>query len=159
MPNNETNPPSWAFRRTRLLTDRKGIAAVEFAMVATVMLLFVVAILDIGSAIQQRMVLQQAARAAGLYAQSFPTQTTGISRAVAMALPQQGQGDWSNVTMSCQDASGGQAADCSAGCGSGNIGGSGTMVVTVCRPYTTFLFHTGNCTTLTGNCVSYAIKY
>jgi Flp pilus assembly protein TadG len=149
-----------SFMRTTLClrADRRGVAAAEFAMVATVMLLFVLAIVDIGGSIQQRLVLQQAVRAAGQYAQSFPTQTDGIQKAVQAALP---SGWLSSVTMSCQDAASSQTSDCSSGCSSSTVSGSGSMVLQVCRPYTPFLFQTGNCTVgnQSGNCVSYAIRY
>jgi Flp pilus assembly protein TadG len=144
-------------RGPRLLADRRGIAAAEFAMVATVLLLFVLAILDIGASIQQRMVLQQAARGAGIYAQSFPNQTTGITEAITAALP----ASWTNIvtnTLLCQGESVSQSANCSAACG-GNDSGS-YLIVQVCRPYSPFLFQTGNCTVggQSGNCVSYVIR-
>jgi Flp pilus assembly protein TadG len=140
----------------RWLKDIKGVAAAEFAIVATVVLVFVTGIVDIGSSIQQRMALQQAVRAAGLYAQSFPSQTTGITNVVAAALP-----GWSNISVSCQNGSVSDTSGCATSCGGGTIDGSGTMVLQVCRPFRPFLFPTGNCTVggSAGNCASYVIRY
>ena len=161
MGNRLIQPSIVAMRVPRLRTDRRGVAAAEFAMVASVLLVFVVAILDIGGSIQQRMVLQQAVRAAGIYAQSFPSQSgaggNGIAGAVTAALPS----TWTDVQQTallCPGASADPGINCSPSCGGS---ASGTyMVLQVCRPYKPFLIQTGNCTVAgqSGNCVSYVIK-
>ena len=141
-----------------LTRDRRGVAAVEFALLASVLLLFVVGIVDIGTAIQQRMALEQAARAAGQYAVSFPNQTDGITRAVTMALPP----GWTDVRMPsppsvCFCGGNGAGASCEAVCS----GGSGAyIVVQLQRPFSPFLFPTGNCVSsgTPANCVSYVVR-
>jgi Flp pilus assembly protein TadG len=76
--------------------DQRGIAALEFALTGPVLVGLVLSAYDIGNAVQQRMMLQQALRAGGQYAISFPTQTepsgsvdtnSGIVQAVIQALP------------------------------------------------------------------------
>lgn len=159
MSNNAPGHGRLATYGKRLRTDRRGVAAAEFAMVATVLLLFIVAIVDIGASIQQRMVLQQAARAAGIYAQSFPTQTNDIISAVQAALPS----TWSDANvatpLTCSGASSAQLSGCVQACGGGTSGDT-YLVVQICKPYKPFLFATGNCNvgTQPGNCVSYVIK-
>jgi Flp pilus assembly protein TadG len=77
-------------------TDQRGVAALEFALIASALLILLLGGYDIGNAIQQRMLLQQALRAGGQYAMSFPTQTdpsgsvgtdSGIVQAINQALP------------------------------------------------------------------------
>ncbi len=139
----------------RISRDRRGVAAVEFAMVSVVFLTFIVAVVDIGGAIQQRLVLQQAARAAGQYAISFPTQTDGITKAVGKALP----ADWTNVTVApptaCFCA---QANSCGSVCASGK---GGYIVLQLERPYAPYLFSAiGNCSDGTSsNCVTYVVRF
>jgi hypothetical protein len=80
-------------------SDRRGVAAVEFAIIASFLLLLVLGLYDIGNAIHQRMLLQQALRAGGQYAILYPDQTgdgkaenNGIVEAIAQALPVNGSG-------------------------------------------------------------------
>jgi Flp pilus assembly protein TadG len=86
-------------RNCRLAGSRKprgGTAAMEFALVAPIMVLLFMAAFDLGNAAQQLIVLNQAVRAGGVYANSFPTDTTGITNAVTNALPS----DWAgSVTL------------------------------------------------------------
>jgi hypothetical protein len=75
--------------------DRRGVAALEFAMVATVMLILLLGGYDVASVIQIRLQLQQALRVGGQYAMAYPTQSfgnglegqNGIILAVKQALP------------------------------------------------------------------------
>lgn len=150
-------------RRLRdTMRDRMGVAAAEFAMVASILVVFVVAIVDIGGAIQQRMVLTQAARGAGQYAISFPTdtmgstQTPGITSALTQALPASWTDVVSTVTM-CLCADGNQSSSCGSVCGSGP---GGYYVLKLKRPYSDFLFPTGNCgDDSQANCVTYVVRF
>lgn len=139
----------------RIRSDRRGVAAAEFALVATALLIFVLAILDIGGAVYQRMVLQQAARAGGQYAISFPTQSAGIKSVIQSALPSA----WTNVTSTatmCLCDQSDQGGSCGSVCGSGE---GSYLVIALQRPYSTFLVPTGNCTAITGNCVTYVVRF
>ena len=69
------------------LRDRRGVAAAEFAVIASVLLTLLLGVYDIGNAVQQRMQLEQAVRAGAQYALSWPDQTTGIAGAITAALP------------------------------------------------------------------------
>jgi Flp pilus assembly protein TadG len=71
----------------RLERDRAGVSAVEFAIVASIMVALVLAAFDFGNAAQTQIRLQQAVRAAGAYAVTCPTDTAGIQTAVTNALP------------------------------------------------------------------------
>jgi Flp pilus assembly protein TadG len=77
------------FRRSALTIrcDRRGIAALEFALIAPVLLLLLLGAYDIGSAVQQRLVLQGALRAGARYAISFPDRNDGIVAAMQQAYP------------------------------------------------------------------------
>ena len=79
-----------------LLRGRRGVAAVEFAVVAGIAVVVMLAVWDLGNAAQQTIRLQEALRAAGQYALAFPTDAGGISNAVTNALP----GGWTDVTVS-----------------------------------------------------------
>lgn len=78
------------------LRDRRGIVALEFALIGGMLVMVMLAVWDIGNAAQQTIRLHEALHAAGQYALSFPTDQTGIRRAVTNALPS----GWTNVTVS-----------------------------------------------------------
>jgi Flp pilus assembly protein TadG len=74
--------------------ERRGIAAVEFALISTAVLMLLLGGYDVASVVRIRMQLQQALRAGGQYAVSFPTQNgpatspnNGIILAIQQALP------------------------------------------------------------------------
>jgi Flp pilus assembly protein TadG len=70
-----------------LCRDRRGVAAVEFAIIATIMVTLMLGAYDFGNAAQEQVALQEAVRAGGAYAQSRPSDLTGIRNSVANALP------------------------------------------------------------------------
>ena len=91
----------WLSQLRRLLRDRRGGPAMEFAVIAPILLACMIAVFDLGSALQQRIRLAEAVRAGGLYAVSYPTtggsnalNTTAIANAVTNAVP-----DWTDLTV------------------------------------------------------------
>lgn len=77
-----------------LRRDARGVAAAEFALIAPILAALLFGVFNIGNLVYQQSVLQQALRAGGLYALSFPTQTgalnspnSGIAMAIMQALP------------------------------------------------------------------------
>ena len=74
-----------------MLRDGRGIAAAEFALIAPVMLTMLFGVYDLGNAIQERLQLEQAVRAGGQFALSWPDQTGGIADAIQAALPATGR--------------------------------------------------------------------
>lgn len=76
---------------TRLRRDRKGVAALEFAVILPVLAIILMGIIDLGRAIEQSLRLEAAARAGAQYAMFAPTDLAGIANAVRGALP--GWGD------------------------------------------------------------------
>lgn len=91
----------------RLRRDRRGVSAVEFAIVASIMVVILLGAYDFGNAAQQQIQLQEAVRSGGAYAISRPTDVTGIQSAVAGALPAGWQltnpGGVAAVSCSCMD--------------------------------------------------------
>ena len=89
----------------RLCRDRRGVSALEFAIVAPVMAMLLFGAYDFSNAAQQQIQLQEAVRAGGAYAISRPTDVTGIQNAVAGALPggRQLVGGVAAVSCSCMD--------------------------------------------------------
>jgi Flp pilus assembly protein TadG len=71
----------------RLGHDRRGVSAVEFAVIAPILLMLVLGAYEFGTAAQQQIQLQTVVRAAGAYAVSRPTDVIGIQNAAAHALP------------------------------------------------------------------------
>src|SRR4051794_2502529 len=95
-------------RLRRLARDRRGVAALEFTIIATLMLTMMLAAFDFGNAAQQQVQLQQVVRAGGAYAARYPTDASGIQGAVTAALP----AGWTltappSVTCGCLPAGGG----------------------------------------------------
>ena len=74
-----------AFGRVRC--DRRGVAALEFAVVAAIMVTLMLGAYDLGNAAQRQIGLQEAVRAGGAYALNHPTDVTGIRTMVTNALP------------------------------------------------------------------------
>ena len=71
----------------RLCRDRRGVSAIEFALIAPAMVALMFGAYDFGNAAQQQIQLQAAVRAGGAYAISRPTDGPGIQAAVTGALP------------------------------------------------------------------------
>jgi Flp pilus assembly pilin Flp len=140
-----------------LRRDRRGVAAAEFAIIGSAILFVVAGLFDIGTSVQERLVLQQALRAGGQYAQSFPNQTSGIIAAVQEALP------WTDVTpptvTQCFCSQGSQPSNCASLC----TGSTGSYVLLgATHAFSPLMFPSTNCTDSSGNtaiCVSYAIQF
>jgi Flp pilus assembly pilin Flp len=103
-------------RLRRLWTDRRGVSAVEFAIIASVMVTLMLGAFDFGNAAQEQIALQAAVRAGGEYALHFPTNPAAVQTVVTSALPTGWQlsnpGGQPIVTCSCGGVSG--TFDCSA---------------------------------------------
>ena len=78
----------------RVLRQRRGIVAVEFALIASVLAVSLSSVYDLGNALQQNIRMREAVRAGGLYAQYYSEDTTGIQNAVTAAVS-----NWTNVTV------------------------------------------------------------
>ncbi len=92
-------------RRPRLRRDKRGMAALETAAVAPFLLLIIVACVDFGRALSQRIELTNAARAGAQYAVTapqfaiIPGQADPVTQAVKNALPTHLQA--ATVTTTC----------------------------------------------------------
>jgi len=82
-------------RLRRLLRHRRGISAVEFALIAPVLGVILFAMIDVGGAAFQYIELVQALSAGSAYAINHSSDTSGIQGAVSAALPS----GWTNVTV------------------------------------------------------------
>jgi Flp pilus assembly protein TadG len=139
--------------------DRRGVAAAEFAMIVPVFLIMLLATYDIGNYVLQQMQLQQALRAGGQYALSFPTQYSGMESAITAALP---SGLQTTVTFPssptascvCWSSGGSTPVACSASCASGTTKQS-TLTLTAQLPYSPFMFATLG-TTISG---TYVVRF
>jgi Flp pilus assembly protein TadG len=69
------------------LRDQRGTAALEFTLIALVLLTLLFAVAGFGDVTQRQIAIQSAVRAGGEYARFFPTDQTGIQNAVTNALP------------------------------------------------------------------------
>jgi Flp pilus assembly protein TadG len=63
------------------------VSAIEFAIIAPIMLTLMLGAYDFGNAAQEQSALQQAVADAGAYAMSNPTNFTGMTTAVTNAFP------------------------------------------------------------------------
>jgi len=69
----------------RLSRHRRGIAAVEFALIAPILVVCLLAVYDLGRALQQQIRLNQAVEAGGLYAITWFDRTSEIVSVVSAA--------------------------------------------------------------------------
>lgn len=112
-------------RMRRLLLIDRGIAAIEFGLMAPFLALLVVATVELGTAIYQGMQAQNAAEAGAVYASKYGLDLAGIGNAVANAT------DAAGITATpapsqfcgCPVASGVATTSCSASCGDGSAPG------------------------------------
>src|SRR3954468_7382962 len=90
--------------------DQRGVSAIEFAMIAPIILMLMLGAYDIGNAVKRQIALQEAVRSGGEYAVHFPTNPTAVKAAVMSALPAgwtlTGPGGVPVVTCSCTNANG-----------------------------------------------------
>jgi Flp pilus assembly protein TadG len=70
-----------------LRRDRRGVSALEFAIVAPVMVTLMLGAYDLGNAAQRQIDLQEAVRSGGAYALNHPTDVSGIRTIVTNSLP------------------------------------------------------------------------
>jgi Flp pilus assembly protein TadG len=129
---------------THLPSDRRGIAAIEFAMIASLTAILVLGAYDFGNAAQQQIQLQEVVRSGGAYAMNHATDVSGIQSVVTNALPSgwilTNSGGVAAIACSCLDASTGNVTSL-AGCSATNFdtcaSGSGIIVsITATMAYT-----------------------
>ncbi len=77
----------WMNRALQFFRDRRGVSAIEFAMIAPIAVTAMLAAFDLGNAAQQQMAMQEAVRTGGQYAINFPTNPSAVQQAVISALP------------------------------------------------------------------------
>jgi Flp pilus assembly protein TadG len=108
----------------RLHRDRRGVSALEFAIIASIMVTLMFGAYDLGNAAMHQIQLQQAVRLGGAYAMNRPTDVAGIRAAVASAVPADwtltNPGGMAAVACSCLDPAGG-GTTALAGCGSADF--------------------------------------
>ena len=90
----------------RLFASRRGISALEFALVAPVLILIFGGLVDVGRAWYDSMSMSMAARSAVEYARNNPRNTTGIQlTAVKSGGVVEGTSVETSLSCSCQDGS------------------------------------------------------
>lgn len=100
--------------RRRRPSSRRGVAALEFALAAPVLLVLVGAAMDLGEAFSQSVRLGGALRAGAQYAASNAADSAGISGTITSALA-----GWGNVSVTV-DPMTCQCLDPATGAGSGD---------------------------------------
>ncbi len=75
---------------SRLISDNRGVAAIEFAIIVPMLVTMVVCTVDLGMGIYRNMQVQNAAQAGARYAMTHSFDATLISNAVAGATGLQG---------------------------------------------------------------------
>jgi Flp pilus assembly protein TadG len=103
----------------RVMANGQGVAAVEFALAAPILVLALISLGDLGLAGAERMRLIDAARAGAQYATAHPTDSAGTTKAVNNATSGLGGTNLSvTLTQSC-GCSDGSTITCGSGCASG----------------------------------------
>ena len=151
-----TTVPRLVSQFAALGRDRRGAAALEFGVVAGLLVILLLGVWDLGNAAQQEIRMQEALRAAAEYARSFPTNTTGISAAITAALPS----DWTNVTVAtpvdscaCWAPGTGTTASSNCSCPSGTTLAR-FLTLAASRPFSAMLIQS-----LTSISASYVLRY
>jgi Flp pilus assembly protein TadG len=67
--------------------DRRGVSAIEFVIIAPMLVTLIAGAYDLGNAAQRQIALQEAVRTGGEYAIHFPTNPAAVQTAVTSALP------------------------------------------------------------------------
>ena len=88
-------------RLRRAAAARRGTAAMEFGLIAPILIAVMLAVVDIGGAIQQNIRLEAAARSALGYAHLYSDNTNAIRNYVISALNGWNDVTVENVTMTC----------------------------------------------------------
>jgi Flp pilus assembly protein TadG len=104
----------------------RGVAAVEFAILAPLLILMLIAMVDLGIGILRKMQVENAAHAGGQYAMLLGFNSSSIATAVSSAT------SFTGITVSpaptkfcgCPTTSGVTVTDCSATCTGGSTAGS-----------------------------------
>jgi len=116
---------------------RRGASAVEFGIIAPVMILLLSGLADLAAAMQQAIQLENAARAGGQFAMSFPENQAGIAAAATAALDSAAAG--ATVVASapfCACPGGGNAPVACEGTPCAGSPAGTYVTVTVTRPFT-----------------------
>ncbi|NKE45752.1 pilus assembly protein [Roseomonas frigidaquae] len=121
----------------RFLVDRRGMAAAEFALVGSVLVLLFLSMFDLSHAMWRTTRLEMAARAGAQYAFAKPQDSNGIATRVTAQLS-----GWTGVVVGstamvcrCDD---GAAADCATGTCENNgqtHAPIGSLSITVTQPF------------------------
>lgn len=92
-------------RLLKKFRDGRGVAVLEFAIVAPLLVLLVAGVFDLGNALQQEIRLYQAARAGAQFALSYPIgKTAGVANPLIVTAVQNadtGLNITASATMSC----------------------------------------------------------
>ena len=126
-------------QRAGLLRDRRGVSALELALLGPLLALMILGAVDLGGAVQQGLLLRQAVRAGALYAVQWPNDTTGITNAITAALPSPYQDAAVSTSSSCAcwSSSSGIVAQPSCTCTTGTL--QTYVTLSASRPYSPFL--------------------
>lgn len=116
------------------MTDNRGVAAVEFAIVAPALLLLMLGCFDIGNYIQTSLRLERAARAGAQYAVANSTDMAAVQARVIAAWPELTTANVPLPTLACQCA--GTAVACTQACPTGLVQ---TVTVIARRTLITYL--------------------
>jgi Flp pilus assembly protein TadG len=120
----------------RLWAGRRGNAAVEFALMAPVLLTVIAGLIDFGMGAYEAMSLRSAARAAGQFAMKYPTDTAGIAAVVTAATTLDAQALTVTSSRFCK-CSNGTTVTCDSQACSGNTPQLKYVRVSVTKTFTT----------------------
>lgn len=124
--------------------DNSGTAAIEFALIAPVLLILLAGLVEIGFAVREAMMAQDAAEAGASYAAQYGWDSTGISNAATSATGTSGisASPSPQLFCGCPGESGITQTLCTATCTDGNSPGQ-YVRVDASIPHTTILSYLG----------------
>jgi Flp pilus assembly protein TadG len=125
---------------SRLLRDRHGIAAIEFALLGPILAMSMVVAADAGFGFYSYMQVQTSAQVGAQYAIGHTFDATAISNAVTAATPATGisASPTPSTFCGCPSSSTVATATCGSTCTDGSVAGTYARV-TATRTYTTII--------------------
>jgi Flp pilus assembly protein TadG len=135
------------FRLRSLRRDRRGVTAVEFAIIAPVMIGMCISVVDFGLGLYTQVQVADAAQAGAAYAMQKGYNSTAMATVAKASTKLTGLTVATSQFCGCPSATGVTTTSCTASCGDGLTAGTFAQI-SVAKAYSTLLSYPGLPTTI-----------